>query len=120
MTPTTNDTSAARRRDEAAPIKAKPLPHPGRWITAAILLALAAWFVVGAARNEAYRWDVYFQYLFDTRIATAALHTLALTVLSWLGMPKWLDTIAKVIIDTLLYLVSYRVQNKWVFAPAKE
>ena len=84
MTPTTNDTSAARRRDEAAPIKAKPLPHPGRWITAAILLALAAWFVVGAARNEAYRWDVYFQYLFDTRIATAALHTLALTVLAML------------------------------------
>ena len=44
----------------------------------------------------------------------------ALPVLSWLGMPKWLDTIAKIIIDTVLYLVSYRVQNKWVFAPDKE
>lgn len=44
----------------------------------------------------------------------------ALTVLSILGMPKVLDTLAKIIIDTLLYLVNYRVQNKWVFAPAKE
>ena len=44
----------------------------------------------------------------------------ALSVLSMLGMPKWLDTIAKIIIDALLYLVSYRVQNKWVFAPDKE
>ncbi len=44
----------------------------------------------------------------------------SLTVLKWLGMPKWLDTIAKIIIDSLLYLVSYRVQNKWVFEPEKE
>ena len=44
----------------------------------------------------------------------------ALTLLSWLGMPKWLDTIAKIIIDSVLYLLSYRVQNKWVFAPEKE
>lgn len=44
----------------------------------------------------------------------------ALSVLSLLGMPKWLDTFAKIIIDMVLYLVSYRVQNKWVFAPNKE
>ncbi|HHT31704.1 MAG TPA: ABC transporter permease subunit, partial [Corynebacterium sp.] len=71
-------------RELDAPIKAKPLPHPGRWIGAAILLALAAWFVIGAARNEAYHWDVYFKYLLDTRIAEAALHTLALTILAML------------------------------------
>lgn len=44
----------------------------------------------------------------------------ALAVLSSLGMPKWLDTFAKIIIDTVLYLVSYRVQNRWVFPPEKE
>lgn len=38
-----------------------------------------------------------------------------LALLSALGMPKVLDTLAKVVIDLLLYLVSYRVQNKWVF-----
>ena len=47
--------------------------------------------------------------------STGALH-----LLSMLGMAKWLDTFAKAVIDTLLYLVSYRVQNKWVFAPEKE
>ncbi|WP_370550222.1 amino acid ABC transporter permease [Corynebacterium sp. LK15] len=65
-------------------MKAKPLPHPGRWITAAVLLVLFLWFIIGAARNEAYHWDVYFQYLFDTRIAAAAGWTIALTVLAML------------------------------------
>lgn len=65
-------------------IQAKPLRHPGRWVAAAILAALAAWFVISAASNDAYGWDTYRQYLFDTRIATAALHTLAITVLSML------------------------------------
>lgn len=44
----------------------------------------------------------------------------SLTILALLGMPKWLDTFAKIAIDTVLYLVSYRVQNKWVFPPDKE
>ena len=67
-----------------APIQAKPLRHPGRWVLAAIVLGLSAWFVIGALTNEAYGWDTYRAYLFDTRIATAALHTLALTVLAML------------------------------------
>lgn len=65
-------------------IQAKPLRHPGRMVAATILLALAVLFVISAARNDAYGWDTYFQYLFDTRIATAALHTLAITVLAML------------------------------------
>ncbi len=43
----------------------------------------------------------------------------ALAVLSNLGMPKALDTLAKIVIDALLYLVSYRVQSKWVFREGK-
>lgn len=65
-------------------IEAKPLHHPGRWVLAAVLVALVVWFIIGAARNDAYGWDTYFQYLFDTRIATAALHTIAITVLAML------------------------------------
>lgn len=65
-------------------IKAVPLKHPGRWIAATVLLALAAWFIIASARNEAYNWDTYFKYLFDTRIAMAALHTLAITILAML------------------------------------
>ena len=83
---TTPATSSTPGAPDPAPrpqrIEAKPLRHPGRWILAAILIALIAWFVIGAARNEAYGWDVYAQYLFDTRIAVAALHTVAITVLA--------------------------------------
>ena len=85
-----SDSSASGARYEATQaelneeIKAKPLPHPGRWITAAVLLVLFLWFIIGAARKEAYHWDVYFQYLFDTRIAAAAGWTIALTVLAML------------------------------------
>ncbi|CAM4230231.1 MULTISPECIES: amino acid ABC transporter permease [Corynebacterium] len=69
------------RRSKPERIEAKPLRHPGRWVLAAILVALVAWFIIGAARNDAYGWDTYFQYLFDTRIAIAGLHTLAITLL---------------------------------------
>lgn len=66
------------------PIEAKSLPHPGRWITAIILLALLAWFLISASQNEAFRWDTYWQYLFDTRIAAATWRTILLTVLAML------------------------------------
>ncbi len=83
---TTPATSSTPDASDPAPrpqrIEAKPLRHPGRWILAAILIALITWFVIGAARNDAYGWDVYAQYLFDTRIAVAALHTVAITVLA--------------------------------------
>lgn len=63
-------------------IQAVPLKHPWRWVTAVILLALLVWFIIGAATNEAYHWGTYFQYMLDTRVAIAALRTIALTVLS--------------------------------------
>src|SRR5699024_1348441 len=62
--------------------KAVPPRPPGPWITAAVLVILLAWFVISAAGNEAYGWDTYRQYIFDTRIAVAAGHTILLTVLA--------------------------------------
>ncbi len=53
-------------------------------------------------------------------VAILLLSSGALSVLSMLGMPKWLDTFAKIAIDTALYLISYRVQNKWVFEPEEK
>lgn len=75
---TTSSTSTSR----PARIEAKPLRHPGRWALAILLGVLVVWFVIGAAKNEAYGWGTYAQYLFDTRIAVAALHTIAITVLA--------------------------------------
>lgn len=62
--------------------RAVPLKHPGRWITAAILLVLTVVFIISSARNEAYHWDTYFQYLFDSRIARAAINTIIITILA--------------------------------------
>ncbi|WP_333620230.1 amino acid ABC transporter permease [Dietzia sp.] len=63
-------------------IRAVPLRHPGRWVAAAIIIVLAALFLWGVATNPAYRWDTYFDYIRDTRIAQAAGYTLLLTVTS--------------------------------------
>lgn len=64
------------------PIKAVPLRHPWRWVSAAVVLVLTFLFVWGAATNPAYGWDTYGRYLFDTRFGTAAFYTIALTLLS--------------------------------------
>lgn len=62
------------------PIEAKPLPHPWRWATAVILLALAAWFIYSASQNEAFRWETFRQYLFDQRVGDAAVKTILITI----------------------------------------
>ncbi|MEV2222150.1 amino acid ABC transporter permease [Nocardia vinacea] len=67
---------------EPEPIKAVPLRRPGRWIAAAIILALLGLFIYGAATNPAYGWGTYRKYLFDSRIASGAVVTLELTVLA--------------------------------------
>lgn len=81
-TPNASSASDATQRRRPTENKAIPLRHPGRWIAAAILLVLVVWFIFSAARNEAYHWDTYFQYLLDTRIVKAAMHTIALTILA--------------------------------------
>lgn len=67
---------------EPAPIEAVPLRRPGRWIAGVVVAVLVALFLWGAATNDAYRWDVYGQYLFDRRITEAAWKTIQLTVLA--------------------------------------
>ena len=80
----TRASKQAHSQQQPDEIQAVPLKHPWRWVAAVILLALLAWFIIGAATNEAYHWDTYFQYVLDTRVAIAALRTIALTVLSML------------------------------------
>ncbi len=41
-------------------------------------------------------------------------------IMSWLHIPDLFIVLVSFVVDTALYLVSYRVQNKWVFAPDKE
>ncbi|RAV33544.1 amino acid ABC transporter permease [Corynebacterium heidelbergense] len=76
--PTTESQTTSRPEDN----KAVPLRHPGRWIAAAIVLGLLAWFIISAAGNSAYEWGTFGQYLFDTRILAAAGHTILMTILA--------------------------------------
>lgn len=77
-----SDHPRAQQRTRPSDNDVVPLRHPGRVIASVILLILVALFVWDAAHNDAYGWGTYASYLFDTRIAEAALHTLALTVLA--------------------------------------
>lgn len=76
------EASATAHQEAPAKIEARPLRNPWRWLCAVVLLILGLWFVIASARNEAFAWDTYFQYLFDQRIAIASLHTIAITILS--------------------------------------
>jgi polar amino acid transport system permease protein len=71
-------------RERPADNQVVPLKHPGRIVAAVILVALAAWVIIGAAGNSAFGWDIYADYLFDTRILAAVWKTIALTVLAML------------------------------------
>ena len=63
-------------------IKAVPLRHPGRWITAAIVAVAAGSIIRAVIINDRFEWDVVGRFLFDSRILHGVLVTLELTALS--------------------------------------
>jgi polar amino acid transport system permease protein len=67
-----------------AAIDAVPLRHPWRWVAAVVIVILVALFIYGAATNDAYRWQVFAEYLFNDRILLGVSNTLQLTVYSML------------------------------------
>ncbi|MCF2528501.1 amino acid ABC transporter permease [Yinghuangia soli] len=65
------------------PIKAIPVRHYGRWISAVIVLAVVG--LIGLAFSDAkVNWDVTFDYLDDDLILKGAWNTVKITVLSML------------------------------------
>ncbi|HYA00856.1 MAG TPA: amino acid ABC transporter permease [Candidatus Binatia bacterium] len=73
---------AARERPEA--IRAIPVRHPWRWVAAVVVLAIFAAVVYIFASAPDLKWPVVSQYLFNDRIMSAVLVTLALTVIAML------------------------------------
>jgi polar amino acid transport system permease protein len=61
-------------------IRARPVPRPGLWIWAAVVLVLVAMLVNGLVTNPNYHWDVVAEHLFDPRVLRAIGWTLILTV----------------------------------------
>src|SRR5215218_9138993 len=71
--------TAPRQRE---PIKAIPVRHVGRWVSAAIVLALVATLIYALATNDNIQWSVVGQNLFDGTIMEGLFVTVWLTVLS--------------------------------------
>ncbi len=67
---------------EGEAIRAIPLRHPWRILSAVVLVVLIALFVMDAASRADYGWAEVGTYIFDKRISQAALITLELTVYS--------------------------------------
>ncbi|MGY4651489.1 amino acid ABC transporter permease [Mycobacterium sp. URHB0021] len=66
-----------------AAIDAVPLRHPWRWVAAVVIIILVVLFVYGAATNDAYRWHVFGEYVFNQRVLQIGLvNTLQLTLYS--------------------------------------
>jgi polar amino acid transport system permease protein len=63
-------------------IEAVPVRHPGRWITAVIVVVIAASVIRSIVTAKGFQWGVVGDYLFDSRILHGVLATIWLTVLA--------------------------------------
>ena len=63
-----------------ATMKVVPLRHPGRWVTAVVLLALVGLMLTSVITNRRFEWNVVGRYLFNTHILDGIALTLVLTV----------------------------------------
>lgn len=65
-------------------IRARPVPRPGRWISAGILLVIVGMVVNSLITNPNYQWPVVWEWLFSRTILVGVQYTLILTVLAML------------------------------------
>jgi polar amino acid transport system permease protein len=63
-------------------IRAVPVRHPGRWISAAIILVLVAQIVNWGINNPAFKWNVVGKYLFSNSILLGVKTTIILTIIA--------------------------------------
>ncbi len=63
-------------------IKAVPVRHPGRWVSVAVLVVLAAMFVHTLFTNTRFGWPVVGEYLFSAPVLRGLQNTLILTALA--------------------------------------
>ncbi len=63
-------------------IVAVPVRHPGRWVAAGVLLVLASMLVHSLLTNPAWRWDVVWKFMFNSRVLSGLWLTIELTLLA--------------------------------------
>ena len=61
-------------------IKAVPIRHPWRWVTAAVVLVFAGWAIYTVATAPLLDWNTFWKYLFQALIFDGIRLTLLLTV----------------------------------------
>jgi polar amino acid transport system permease protein len=64
------------------PLVYKPVPRPGRYITAALAVLVGALIVQAFAQSPAMHWGTFARYFFDPRILQGLGHTLLLTAVA--------------------------------------
>ena len=72
----------AHMKDGVVLLDAKPVPRPGRWVSAIIVAILAAMAIHGLITNVNFQWDVVFRWLFSASIMQGVAFTIILTVLA--------------------------------------
>lgn len=72
----------AHVKDGITLIDAKPVPRPGRWISAVIVAIFALLLATGFITNDNYQWDVVGKWLFSKTIISGVVYTLILTVIA--------------------------------------
>ena len=86
---TTSNTDTTAAADGAATGEApvqlnrpKPVPKPGTWISAAVVIVLGAMFVHALVTNEKFHWDTVWFFFREVRVVRAVGWTLLLTFLA--------------------------------------
>ena len=72
----------AHMKDGVELLDAKPVPRPGRWVSAIIVAILAAMAIHGLITNVNFQWNVVFQWLFSASIMQGVAFTIILTFLA--------------------------------------
>ncbi len=72
----------AHMKDGVELLDAKPVPRPGRWVSAIIVAILAAMAIHGLITNVNFQWGGVFQWLFSASIMQGVAFTIILTVLA--------------------------------------
>lgn len=71
-----------QHRDAPVLNKSVPVRHPGRWISAVVILGFVAVFLQSLFTNPNFRWDIVGTYILDVKVVQGVGWTLLLTVAS--------------------------------------
>lgn len=72
----------AHIKDSVELLDAKPVPRPGRWVSAFVVAVFAAMAIHALMTNPNFQWNVVFQWLFSVSIMQGVAFTIILTVLA--------------------------------------